>query len=33
MTQTVLAGLAGVTQPYISQVEAGRKTIERSGCR
>ncbi|RKR87346.1 transcriptional regulator with XRE-family HTH domain [Micromonospora pisi] len=29
MTQTVLAGLAGVTQPYISQVEAGRKTIER----
>ncbi|MFK3980335.1 helix-turn-helix domain-containing protein [Micromonospora sp. NPDC050397] len=29
MTQTVLAGLAGVSQSYISQVEAGRKTIER----
>jgi len=29
MTQAVLAGLAGVSQPYISQVEAGRKSIER----
>jgi transcriptional regulator with XRE-family HTH domain len=29
MTQTVLAGLAGVSQAYISQVEAGRKGIER----
>lgn len=29
MTQAVLAGLAGVSQSYISQVEAGRKTIER----
>jgi transcriptional regulator with XRE-family HTH domain len=29
MTQTVLAGLAGVSQPYISQVEAGKKSVER----
>jgi transcriptional regulator with XRE-family HTH domain len=29
MTQAVLAGLAGVSQSYISQVEAGRKGIER----
>lgn len=29
MTQGVLAGLAGVSQSYISQVEAGRKGIER----
>ena len=29
MNQAVLAGLAGVSQPYISQVESGRKTIER----
>lgn len=29
MTQAVLAGLAGVSQSYISQVEAGRKSIER----
>lgn len=29
MTQAVLAGLAGVSQSYISQVEAGRKTIDR----
>jgi transcriptional regulator with XRE-family HTH domain len=29
MTQAVLAGLAGVSQSYISQVEAGRKGVER----
>lgn len=29
MTQTVLAGLAGVTQSYISQVEAGRRVVDR----
>ncbi|OLB65417.1 MAG: transcriptional regulator [Actinobacteria bacterium 13_2_20CM_2_72_6] len=29
MSQVVLAGLAGVTQSYISHVEAGRKGIER----
>ncbi|MFC4147914.1 helix-turn-helix domain-containing protein [Micromonospora mangrovi] len=29
MSQAVLAGLAGVSQPYISQVESGRKTIDR----
>ncbi|MET0492933.1 MAG: helix-turn-helix transcriptional regulator [Actinoplanes sp.] len=29
MTQAVLAGLAGVSQSYISQVEAGRKIIDR----
>jgi transcriptional regulator with XRE-family HTH domain len=29
MTQAVLAGLAGVSQAYISQVESGRKGIER----
>ncbi|MEN3611284.1 helix-turn-helix domain-containing protein [Plantactinospora sp. ZYX-F-223] len=29
MTQAVLAGLAGVSQSYISQVEAGHKGIER----
>jgi transcriptional regulator with XRE-family HTH domain len=29
MTQAVLAGLAGVSQSYISHVEAGRKGIER----
>ncbi|MFE9959893.1 helix-turn-helix domain-containing protein [Micromonospora sp. NPDC005299] len=29
MTQAVLAGLAGVSQSYISQVESGRKTIDR----
>src|SRR2546421_6687546 len=29
MSQAVLAGLAGVTESYISHVEAGRKGIER----
>ncbi|MBY8874664.1 helix-turn-helix domain-containing protein [Micromonospora sp. PLK6-60] len=29
MTQAVLAGLAGISQSYISQVESGRKTIDR----
>ncbi|MCI4061183.1 helix-turn-helix domain-containing protein [Micromonospora sp. R77] len=29
MSQAVLAGLAGVSQPYISQVESGHKTIDR----
>lgn len=29
MTQAVLAGLAGVSQAYISMVEAGQKSIER----
>ncbi|MFG1953512.1 helix-turn-helix domain-containing protein [Micromonospora sp. NPDC048830] len=29
MTQAVLAGLAGVSQAYVSQVESGRKTIDR----
>ena len=29
MTQVVLAGLAGVSQSYVSQVESGRKTIDR----
>src|SRR5262245_42133779 len=29
MTQSVLAGLAGVSQSYVSQVEAGRKSVER----
>jgi transcriptional regulator with XRE-family HTH domain len=29
MTQTVLAGLAGLSQPFISKVEAGHKGIER----
>jgi transcriptional regulator with XRE-family HTH domain len=29
MSQAVLAGLAGLSQPFISQVEAGRKGIER----
>lgn len=29
MTQGVLAGLAGVSQSYVSQVEAGRKGVER----
>jgi transcriptional regulator with XRE-family HTH domain len=29
LTQTVLAGLAGVSQPFISYVEAGRRSIER----
>lgn len=29
MSQAVLAGLAGVSQPYISQLESGRKTIDR----
>ncbi|MCX4390385.1 helix-turn-helix domain-containing protein [Micromonospora peucetia] len=29
MTQAVLAGLAGVSQSYVSQIESGRKTIDR----
>src|SRR5882672_10662786 len=29
MTQSALAGLAGVSQAYISQVESGRKGVER----
>src|SRR5882724_4477852 len=29
MAQATLAGLAGVSQSYISQVEAGRKNVER----
>jgi transcriptional regulator with XRE-family HTH domain len=29
MTQAVLAGLAGVSQSYISHIESGRKGIER----
>ncbi|MFE9203266.1 helix-turn-helix domain-containing protein [Micromonospora sp. NPDC007230] len=29
MSQAVLAGLAGVSQSYISQVESGRKTVDR----
>ena len=29
MSQAVLAGLAGVSQPYVSQIESGRKTIDR----
>jgi transcriptional regulator with XRE-family HTH domain len=29
MTQAVLAGLAGVSQSYISQIESGRKTVDR----
>jgi transcriptional regulator with XRE-family HTH domain len=29
MTQSALAGLAGVSQPYISKVEAGHKGVER----
>jgi transcriptional regulator with XRE-family HTH domain len=29
MTQEVLAGLAGVSRPFVSMVEGGRKTIER----
>jgi len=29
LTQAVLAGLAGVSQPFVSQVEAGQKGIER----
>ncbi|TCB94312.1 XRE family transcriptional regulator [Micromonospora zingiberis] len=29
MSQAVLAGLAGVSQSYVSQVESGRKTIDR----
>jgi transcriptional regulator with XRE-family HTH domain len=29
MTQAALAGLAGLSQSYISQVEAGRKSVER----
>ncbi|MEV4760569.1 helix-turn-helix transcriptional regulator [Micromonospora sp. NPDC049559] len=29
MTQAVLAGLAGLSQPYISQIEAGHRGIER----
>lgn len=29
MSQAVLAGLAGVSQSFISQVESGRKTLER----
>ena len=29
MTQAVLAGFAGVSQSYISQVESGRKTVDR----
>jgi transcriptional regulator with XRE-family HTH domain len=28
MTQTVLAGLAGLSQSYISQIESGRKSID-----
>jgi transcriptional regulator with XRE-family HTH domain len=28
MTQTVLAGLAGLSQPYISQIEAGHRSID-----
>ncbi|MDG4796554.1 helix-turn-helix transcriptional regulator [Micromonospora sp. WMMD1082] len=29
MTQAVLAGLTGVSQSYVSQIESGRKTIDR----
>ncbi|GIJ23648.1 helix-turn-helix domain-containing protein [Micromonospora lutea] len=29
MSQAVLAGLAGVSQSYVSQIESGRKTIDR----
>lgn len=29
MSQTVLAGLAGLSQPYISQVESGHRSIDR----
>jgi len=29
MTQAVLAGLAGVSQPYISRIEAGHEPVER----
>ncbi|NYT94020.1 helix-turn-helix domain-containing protein [Salinispora sp. H7-4] len=29
MSQTVLAGLAGLSQPFISQVESGRRSIDR----
>lgn len=29
MTQTTLAGLAGLSQPYVSQVEAGKRSVER----
>jgi transcriptional regulator with XRE-family HTH domain len=29
MTQVVLAGLAGITQPYLSQLEAGVRGVER----
>lgn len=28
MTQAVLAGLAGVSQPYVSQIESGARTID-----
>lgn len=28
MTQASLAGLAGISQPYLSQIESGRKTID-----
>ena len=29
LSQTVVAGLAGLSQSYVSQLESGRKSIER----